>query len=399
MTTAWNAFMNEEITVNPLNSGPLDGLTFSVKDVFDIENHTSSAGNPDWLKTHEKAEKHASVIETLLQNGATLKGTTVTDELMYSLNGENAHYGTPVNPADSKRIPGGSSSGSAVAAGAGLTDFAVGTDTGGSIRIPGSYCGVYGYRPTHGLISTDGLIPLAPTFDTVGILSKRFDVFEEVCHVLFEEAGDFLLDEGEDTIEKALLVPDIVSQLEPQIQHAVSSIIDQMARAVPDQAETVLHPNGLSHLREAFRHLQGLEIWATHGEWIEKEKPVFGEDIGSRFKWASTLDIGIREKYNKIRKRLRQQMQGLLGKNGVLIMPTAPGPAPLRNAAGEALNQTRMQTLEMTCIAGLAGLPQITLPWAEVDGLPIGISVIAAPDQDRKLLKWIRQTGEQLQKV
>lgn len=395
MTTAWNAYINETITVKPLKSGPLDGLTFSVKDVFDIENYTSSAGNPDWLKTHQKAKKHAAIIETILQNGATLKGTTITDELMYSLNGENVHYGTPVNPADSKRIPGGSSSGSAVAAGAGLADFTVGTDTGGSIRIPGSYCGVYGYRPTHGLISTDGLIPLAPTFDTAGILSKQFDVFEKVCQVLFEEADDFLQD-GDEDFEKALLVPDITSQLESQTQLAVKDIIDQMAKTVPDQSETVLHPNGLSHLREAFRHLQGLEIWEIHGEWIKQEKPEFGEDIASRFDWASTLDKEIREKYNNVRKRLRQQMQALLGKNGVLIMPTAPGPAPLRNAVGEALNQTRMQTLEMTCIAGLAGLPQITLPWAEVDGLPIGISVIAAPDQDRKLLKWIRKTGDQL---
>lgn len=175
-----------------MQSGPLSGLSFAVKDVFDIKGNTSGAGNPDWLRTHPPAESTAPALLALLQRGAALEGTTQTDELMYSLNGENAHYGTPINPVAPDRIPGGSSSGSAVAAAAGLVDFAIGTDTGGSIRIPSSYCGLYGFRPTHGAVSTEGLIPLAHSFDTVGWMSRDVNILLKTGCVLLKKTSQLL---------------------------------------------------------------------------------------------------------------------------------------------------------------------------------------------------------------
>src|SRR6266542_391068 len=123
--------------------GPLAGLTFAAKDLLDIVGYVVCAGNPDWLRTHAPAEKTAPVVQALLEAGATLVGKTITDELAFSMSGENIHYGTPLNPAEPERIPGGSSSGSASATASRLVDFALGTDTSGSIRVPASYCGLF----------------------------------------------------------------------------------------------------------------------------------------------------------------------------------------------------------------------------------------------------------------
>lgn len=180
----YGAFIDPELTVESLGSGILDGLTFAVKDVFAVAGHSSSAGNPDWLHSHHPSTEHAVAVHRLLLSGATLRGAAHTDELMYSLGGENHHFGTPINPRAVGRIPGGSSSGSAVAVASGSVDFALGTDTGGSIRVPSSYCGVYGFRPTHGAVDFQGVIPLSPAFDTIGWMSDRLDVLQKVGEVL-----------------------------------------------------------------------------------------------------------------------------------------------------------------------------------------------------------------------
>src|SRR6187401_2279204 len=152
--------------------GPLAGLTFGLKDIYDIAGHKTGFGSPDWLGTHEVASRTASVATRLLGAGATMVGKTHTEEMAFSLTGKNAHYGTPLNPAAPGRIPGGSSSGSASAVAGHLVDFAIGSDTGGSVRAPASFCGIYGIRPTHGRIALDGVCPLAPMFDTCGWFAR-----------------------------------------------------------------------------------------------------------------------------------------------------------------------------------------------------------------------------------
>ena len=148
--------------------GPLAGLTVAVKDMYDIAGARTGGGNPDWLAAHPPAASHAAVIRRLLERGATVIGKTVCDEFFFSVTGANAHYGTPVNPRTPGRLPGGSSSGSAAAAAAGACDFALGSDTGGSVRVPAAFCGLYGIRPTHGRIDMTGAMPMAPSFDVPG---------------------------------------------------------------------------------------------------------------------------------------------------------------------------------------------------------------------------------------
>lgn len=172
------------LALEPLATGPLSGLTFGVKDNLDVEGDVTGNGNPDWAATHPPAAAHTPAVRALLEGGARGTRKLVMDELAYSLQGTNRHFGTPCNPAAPERIPGGSSSGSAVAVAGGLCDFALGTDTAGSVRVPAACCGIVGLRPTHGAISCQGVCPLAPSLDTVGVFTGDLGTMSKVAKVL-----------------------------------------------------------------------------------------------------------------------------------------------------------------------------------------------------------------------
>ncbi|MFT8319804.1 MAG: amidase [Bacillus sp. (in: firmicutes)] len=381
MAKNYGAYMDQELRMGAIGEGKLNKLRFAVKDVFDLEGHISSAGNPDWLKTHEAATKTAPAVIRLLQNGANLEGTTITDELMYSLNGENYHYGTPVNPKDPRRIPGGSSCGSAVTAAAGLSDFSIGTDTGGSVRIPSSYCGLFGIRPTHGLVPIDGVIPLAKSFDTVGWMAKKAEVLLEVGNVLIDKK------EKEQKPFSHFLLPKDAWELTDE---KVKEVLEAHLKGVIENPTSILlAEEGLQEWKEIFRVIQANEIWEEHGEWIKKENPAFGPGIAERFDMASKVTIEEVEASSKKRSIIRNKMEELLQDNGILVIPTAPDVAPLLNLPTEDLEVRRSQTLQLCCIAGLSGLPQVNVPIAELEGAPIGLSFIAGKNQDLKLLQWI----------
>jgi amidase len=385
MNDKWKSFVDQNVILEPIGSGRLHSFTFAVKDVFMIEGYTSGAGNPDWLRTHGPAEQHAPVIDRLLQHGATLKGTVHTDELMYSLNGENFHYGTPVNPKAPDRIPGGSSSGSAVAVSSGMVDFALGTDTGGSVRIPSSYCGIYGFRPTHGSVPIEGLIPLAKSFDTVGWMARDPKLLLEVGRLLIDDQHT------EERFARIFLGNDAWELLDDEHKEALLTFVPELEELTEHSEWIEISKEGLAEWSSTFRILQGLEIWSEHGDWIQKEKPTFGPGIAERFQWTSTLKASENRQAYERRENIRHSLSMLLGQEGLLVIPTAPGAAPLLNLHGEKVEQYRAKTMQLSCIAGLAGLPQITLPLAEVNGLPIGLSLIANRGQDLKLLSWANE--------
>ncbi|ANF95398.1 amidase [Paenibacillus bovis] len=398
MTSEWNAFVNEQFTLtrNQNDKGLLSGLTFGVKDVFALEGYTSGAGNPDWLRTHEPSSDTAPAILNLLHAGAVLKGTTHTDELMYSLNGQNSHYGTPVNPRAADRIPGGSSSGSAVAVAAGLRDFALGTDTGGSVRIPSSYCGIYGMRPTHNAVSLEGVIPLAAGFDTVGWMAKTAGLLHDVGQVLL--AADPMQTSPDNGHFARVYWPREAWDIaEENTRKLLLAAAQELLSGLPGHSSSgewiSIAPEGLGTWMTAFRSVQGIQIWEQHREWIELVQPVFAPDIAERFAWASTLK---REEQSEAFTRMntvRDSLRTLLGTDGLMILPTATGPAPSLHIQGEDSERRRSQTMQLSSIAGLAGLPQITIPAGEVDGAPVGLSVIAGAHQDLRLLQWVRQSA------
>ncbi|MBB6635509.1 amidase [Cohnella thailandensis] len=386
----WNAYIRSDLALEPVSEGSLSGLAFAVKDVFAIANYTNSAGNPDWLRTHGPADRHAQTIEKLLHHGARLRGTTVTDELMYSLLGENVHYGTPVNPKAEGRVPGGSSSGSAVAVAAGLVDFALGTDTGGSVRVPSSYCGIYGFRPSFGAVSMNGVIPLAKSFDTVGWMSRRPKTLLDVGRVLLNKGGA-----KHPGFRKLLLPEEAWSQAQEDVRDLLLNELQAFMKNGLDSEWVRLPGNDLKEWADTFRTIQGTEIWQEHGEWIRREAPAFGPGVSDRFEWASTLPPEALPGLMAKKRELENRMDSLLGQSSLIAIPTVTGVAPVLRMTGEQAELQRTATMKLTCIAGLAGIAQVTVPFASSCGNPIGLSFIAGRGQDLALLEWLYENSRE----
>jgi len=375
--------------VAPLGIGPLNGLQVGVKDIFDLEGLVTGGGNPDWARTHGPAEHHAEAVVRLLRAGAEVIGKTVTDELAYSLNGRNHHFGTPANPEAPGRVCGGSSCGSASAVAGGLCDTALGSDTGGSIRVPASYCGLFGLRPTHDRIPLDGVMPLATSFDTVGWFARDAETLERVGAVLLGEDGrDF-------GFRRLLVAEDAFALATPPAAAALRALLPRLeARLGAAEALRPGDPEGLPAWAERFRILQGREIRRTHGDWLEATQPHFGEEVAERFAWTATLSEAQEAEAVPARRALTERLQAALGDDALLVLPSAPEAAPRLDADLPAQREHRARVLALTCLAGLAGLPQISLPLARVEGCPLGLSLIAPAGADRALLAFARSLCE-----
>jgi amidase len=377
---------DNHVALDGAAGGPLAGLTFGVKDVFHIAGARTGFGHPDWLRTHEPATVTATAVRRLLEAGARMVGKTHTDELAYSLTGENVHYGTPVNVRAPGRIPGGSSNGSAAAVAAGLVDFALGTDCGGSVRLPASYCGILGFRPTVGRVPLDGVIPFGPPFDVAGWLARDPVVLEAVGRVLLDDR------QGAPPLPRRLLLGiDAFALVEPRVADALAPAVSEVARHVGPPVEVTVSAAGLGEWFETFRTVQAASIWSNHGDWITRTRPRFGPGIKERFEWAAGLDpaavAAARERHQTIRARLDE----LIGPDDVLCLPTSPRVAPLRQTPVDDIEvRYRHQAMHLLCIAGLGGLPQISLPLAELDGLPLGLSLVGARGSDLRLLALAR---------
>lgn len=366
-------------------SGPLAGLTFGAKDIYDVAGHKTGFGSPDWLATHEAASATAPIVQRGLAAGASLVGKTHTDELTYSLNGENAHYGTPVNVNAPGRIPGGSSSGSAAAVAAGLVDFALGSDTGGSVRAPASFCGIYGMRPTHGRIPLQGACPLAASFDTAGWFARDAALLERVGRVLLAD------EDAAPQPARWLLAQDAFALAGGAVTNALEPALAGLAVLLGKPRPVTVANEGLPQWFEVFRVLQGAEVWAQHGAWVTRVKPDLGPGVRQRMQWAATVTASDAAPARQQREEIARRMHVLLANNAVLVLPTLPGIAPLRNTPPAESDEFRARALSLLCIAGLARLPQISLPLAKLDGCPLGLSFIAASGNDTMLLELARR--------
>ena len=361
-------------------TGPLAGLDFGAKDVFDVAGHIAGCGNPDWLANHTPAETTAPALQCLLDAGADLAGKTHTDELTYSLMGENAHYGTPVNVNAPGRIPGGSSSGSAAAAAGSLVDFTIGTDCGGSVRLPASFCGLYGFRPSHGRITLAGCMPLASSFDTFGWFARTPTILARVGEVLLEETPRAMRP------TQLLMAEDALHAVGPEVAAALKDAMETVRACIGKEQSAVIAGDGLAACFDIFRTLQGAEIWANHGDWIKRAQPNFGPGVRERFEWASTVSADDVTAAKRRREMFAERVHNLLSDGSVLCLPTAPGIAPKRGASGDELNDFRARAMELLCTAGLAGLPQITLPLASLENCPLGLSLVGRRGSDMELL-------------
>lgn len=370
------AFMpGPRVTLPPTAAGKLSGVTFAVKDLIDVAGHVTGGGSPDWLRTHDVATRSALAVEELLAAGAELSGKTVTDELAFSLEGVNAHYGTPPNPACEGRIPGGSSSGSASAVAAALVDFALGTDTGGSVRVPASFCGLFGFRPTHDAIPLGGVIRFAPSYDTIGWFARDITTLAAVGDVLLPSATPA-------PIRKLTVVSDAFAHADA----CVAGTLRKTCEALGATDEITLFEGKGRDWLECYRVLQGAEIWRELGPWIAEFRPKFGDNIAPRFADAASIDAADVARWSPVRAAFSKRVRARLAGGVALVIPTAPGIALRKRAAGDEIGAFYQKALTLTSIAGHAGLPQVTLPVDEVDGCPIGLSIVADAGQDRALL-------------
>jgi amidase len=364
-------------------AGPLAGLAFGAKDIYDVAGVKTGFGNPDWLRTHEPARHTAPAVQMLLDAGAHLVGRTHTEEMAFSLTGENAHYGTPVNPAAPGRVPGGSSSGSAAAVAGRLVDFAIGSDTGGSVRAPASFCGIYGIRPTHGRVSLEAVCPLAPSFDTCGWFARDAAMLARV--------GEVLLGGRANRPGRVLLAQDGMALATPEAQQGLQPALARASRVMGDLEPVIVSAEGLNAWFEVFRVLQFAEIWDTHREWVMRVKPAFGPVIGKRFEAVAKVTAAEVAQMKPRREEIAARLDELLADNAVLVLPTVPDIAPLLNCAPDQTTAFRERAMGLLCISGLGRLTQVSLPLATLHGCPLGLSLVAARGNDEMLLELARK--------
>ena len=381
MTNHLGAYItHDDVALAPTASGALSGLSFAAKDLFDVAGHTTGAGSPDWLASHGPATATASSISHLLAAGARMAAKAQTDEMAFSITGQNAHYGTPINVNAPGRIPGGSSSGSAAAVAGELVDFALGTDTGGSVRMPAGFCGVHGIRTTQDRIPVDGVHPLAPCFDTIGWFARGGELMRRVGQVLLPDY------QRRPDPNRLLVARDCFDLLPDEGVTALAAAVERVADRFSTRRDVRLNADGPGEWMPHFRTLQMADIWRTHGAWIERVKPKFGPGVAERFAMSATITGEEVAASSLVRDAVRRRVVDLLSDDSVICLPTTPGIAPLCQTPEPELDDFRWRSMGLTCVAGLSGCPQINLPLASLDGCPLGLSLIAAPGGDEILL-------------
>jgi amidase len=367
-----------EVSIRGAAHGPLEALTFAAKDNFDVAGFSCCAGNPDWLRTHPAAHATAPAIQMLLDAGAHLIGKTVLDELAYSLGGDNVHYGAPINPSAPQRTTGGSSSGSAAAVAGGLCDFALGSDTGGSVRVPASFCGLFGIRPTHGVVPASGMVPHVQSADTVGWVARDARTMRRVGEVMLRDLARPHLP------ERLIIIDDSLVIAQAEVRDALHPALRRAGAIVGNAHHVFLSPQGLELWRDTYGTITGYEAWSNHREWIEKVRPKFSPAIAQRYEAASRVTSEDYRAALRVRDDARARLDAVLTPGTVACMPTAPFAAPLRGEADAP--ERRGALLALTCIASLCGLPQVSIPAATVGGYPIGLSLMGPRGSDRMLL-------------
>ena len=370
-----------DVAVPNAPEGPLAGLTFAVKDLFDVAGYPTGGGNPHVLARSGIKTATAPTVRKLLDAGAQFIGKSHTDEMAFSMNGKNFHYGSPYNGGAPDRITGGSSSGSASAVSNSLCDFALGTDTGGSVRAPASHCGLFGIRPSHGRISLELCQPLCETLDTCGFFTRDIATFARVADVLL----------GTDTAPlpatpRMLIASDLMPLPTEEARAALAPTVARVEAILGPATPVTVADRPLSDLYWAFRYIQGWEAWQSSGELIEQYGLELGSDIAGRFAFSKQVSAEQFETSSQIRAEFTAHLGRLLGTDGVLVLPTMPDIAPLRTSPMELFEDYRMAAAHMLCLTPLSGFPQLSLPLSGREGAPYGISLLGPKGSDRSLI-------------
>lgn len=377
------SFVRENhIALKGLDNGLLKGLTFAAKDVFKILGSTYGNGHPEWLRTNSPDDFTSSLIVRLLESGADLVGKTICDELCFSISGENWNYGSPINPHDPRRYAGGSSSGTGAATAGGLVDFAIGSDCLGSVRVPASYNGILGLRPTYKRIPNDGEAPYCESMDVLAYVANDPEIFKRVSKVMLGE------DKAPVKFKKLIIAKDCFDSVNIDVKQALKPAINYIGENLSSVEEINISLDGLDKWVDVFQIIQGYEVWESYGSWIRKYNPRLSRGPKERLEWASTITMQQYKDAHYKRKFIIDRINNLVSNDTLIIMPTAASIAPLRSAPLEEINTTRRQSSSLLCVSPLTNTPQLTLPMIKQDNIPLGISLIGPQDTDLSLVEF-----------
>jgi len=368
----------DPVHIEGAQGGPLEGLTFAAKDLFDVAGHATGGGNPDWFAS--VPSQHASLVQIFLDAGASLIGKTITDEVSLGILGENAFYGTPVNPRAPDHVPGGSSSGSASVVASGAANFAIGTDTGGSVRVPASFCGLFGIRPTHGRVNLSGMMPQAPKSDTAGWFARDGATFARISEVALGEVIGSILPKH---VIKAV---DAFAIADEAVAFALAPALERLGGMVEAIREDSMAPGGLSIWARAQRTLQPWEGWLTFKDWLDRKNPRMTYSVARNLVLASQITEAERQWAEMLRADARGRMRHLLDGDTVICMPTTPFPAPRKGLSVSEQGPLRNRIACLCSHGGLTGVCQVSVPVAEVNGRPIGLSLVGRPGNDARVI-------------
>ncbi len=387
MSTPFNAFcLDSDAYLPGASDGALAGLTFAAKDIFDVAGHVTGCGNPHWKATHDPAETTARVVQTLVDAGATMVGKTITDELTRGIFGENMHYGAPRNPRAPGRVPGGSSSGSASAVAGKLVDFALGSDTGGSVRVPASFCGLYGLRPTHGRIPLEGMLLQATSYDTIGWFARDAEMFARV--------GAVILPAGPATPRPRRLVvaEDAFELVDASTRSALESAVESIAGVFNSRTAERLSPTSLEEWSGSQQILQSREAWLSIRDWLDAANPTMSFEVADRYVTARAVtDEQVAEAQEGRAAVISRMDEVFRDGETVVCLPSTVGPAPPLGQAVSGRHTLRLRNSALTSIAGNTGRPQISLPIAEADGVPVGLSLLGDYNADERLIEMAQE--------
>ncbi|KAM7279216.1 hypothetical protein ACFE04_006350 [Oxalis oulophora] len=400
----------------PIAPHPLTDLSFAVSDLFDIQGHVTGFGHPEWEKTHEPASTTATVVSTLVQGGATCLGKTVIDELAYSIHGENKHYGTPTNPAAHARLPGGSCSGAAVAVAADLVHFSLGVDTVGGVTVPAAFCGIIGFRPSHGAVSHAGILPVSESLDTVGWFAKDPSVLRRVSHVLLQlpfgaQRNPKQITIADDGLQLLKIPIDRVAQVvikstektygrqvlkQENLGQYFDSKVPTLKVFLGQKSNGGTKFSSITLLAQVMQLLQKHEFRRNHEEWIQMSKPTLDPALTGLIHETQVSESEI-EICKTIKAEMRAAVNSLLKDDGILVIPTIAYSPPKLGAKEIFSEDYKNRTFGLLSIASLSGCCQVSIPIGYHDKCPVSVSLIARHGGDRLLLDTVQTMYSSMQ--
>ncbi len=370
-------------------AGPLLGVPLSIKDLIEVKGEITRCGNPKLH--HLPAQKDALIVQKLRKAGAIIVGKVQLHEIALGITGVNPHYKTPQNPYDPKRIPGGSSSGSAVSVASGMAIASIGTDTGGSVRVPAALCGLFGFKPSFGKLSTDGVFPLSKSMDHVGIIARTLEDLRAIYHVLNNCADTAVRHKQTPRrlTKRLALVEELVHAARTDIQTVLQAALQGF-----DADGWTIESLTLPEVLEAQSHYKAIllaEAAVVHSHTLREKPTLFGDDVKQMLQTGCAMKATEYILAQNFRAAFSRRCEEVLTAFDALITPTTLIPAPLLEEETVLIHgrsmPVRQALIACTCPFSMVGLPALNVPMGKVAGLPVGMQVIGPRFQEELVLQ------------